>query len=57
LTETFVTGMPIKWIRQSASPIGIGAKPAGARLSVAPRMMNRKKKVSTNSDSRQAPSP
>jgi hypothetical protein len=30
-------------------PIAIGAKPAGARPSVTPRMIRRKKKVSTTS--------
>ena len=41
-TDVFVTGMLIRWISVSPRPIAIGAKPAGARLSVAPRMMIRK---------------
>lgn len=35
-TEVLDTGMLIKWINVNAKPIAIGAKPAGARLSVAP---------------------
>ena len=38
-TDVLVTGMLIRWISVSARPIAIGAKPAGARLSVAPRMI------------------
>ncbi len=49
LTERLVTGMPMRWMSVRPSPIGMGAKPAGARLSVAPRMIIRKKKVSTTS--------
>ncbi|MNT74665.1 hypothetical protein D3C72_2135040 [compost metagenome] len=47
MTEVLVTGMLIRWIRVNARPIGSGAKPAGARLSVAPRMTIRKNIVST----------
>ncbi len=36
LTEVLVTGMLIKWMRVSARPMAMGAKPAGACLSVAP---------------------
>ena len=46
LTDVLVTGMLIRWMRVSPRPIAIGAKPAGARPSVAPRMMSRKKPVS-----------
>ena len=38
------------------SPIAIGAKPAGARGSVAPRMISKKKNVSTISETRPAAS-
>ncbi len=31
LTDVFITGMLIKWIKVSAKPIAIGAKPGGAR--------------------------
>ena len=44
-TETFVTGIPMRWINVRAKPIAIGANPAGARRSVAPRMMKTKKNV------------
>ena len=37
LTEVLVIGMEMRWIRVSARPMAIGAKPAGARRSVAPR--------------------
>ena len=36
-----------RWISVSASPIAIGAKPEGARLSVDPMITSRKKKVSS----------
>src|SRR5208282_4866189 len=42
-TERLVTGIPIRWISVSPSPIAIGAKPAGARLSVDPMMIIKKK--------------
>ena len=48
-TERFVTGIPIRWISVNPSPIAIGAKPDGARRSVAPIMIITKKKVSTTS--------
>ena len=48
-TEVFVTGMLIKWIRVSPSPMARGAKPCGARLSVAPRMMSKNIIVMTTS--------
>ena len=50
LTEVLVTGMEIRWINVNASPMAMGAKPAGARLSVAPRMISRKNMVITTSD-------
>src|SRR6185437_5353160 len=40
-TDVLVTGMLIKWINVSTRPIGIGAKPWGTRLSVAPIITNR----------------
>ena len=49
LTEVFVTGMLTRWMRVSPRPIAMGAKPWGARLSVAPRMMSRKNIVNTTS--------
>ena len=55
-TDRFVTGMPIRWIRVSPRPIAIGAKPFGARPSVAPRMMMRNMNVRTTSATRQASS-
>ena len=42
-TERFVTGIPIRWISVNPSPIAIGAKPDGARRSVAPIMIITKK--------------
>ncbi len=48
-TEVLVTGMLTRWIRVSASPIAIGAKPCGARSSVEPTMTSRKPSVSTTS--------
>jgi hypothetical protein len=39
LTEVLLIGIEMRWIRVSPSPIAIGAKPTGARASVAPRMM------------------
>jgi PAS domain S-box-containing protein len=47
LTEVLVTGMLIRWISVNARPIAIGAKPAGAFLSVAPWITSRKPAVST----------
>jgi len=41
LTEVAVTGMLIRWISVRPRPIAIGAKPLGARSSVAPRMITR----------------
>ena len=38
LTEVFEIGIEMRWIRVSARPIASGAKPCGARESVAPRM-------------------
>ncbi len=39
LTEVFVTGIEMRWMSVSPRPMAIGAKPTGARPSVAPRMM------------------
>jgi hypothetical protein len=47
-TERLVTGIPMRWISVSPSPMAIGAKPAGARESVAPMMMKRNIIVSTS---------
>ncbi|MCY1250766.1 hypothetical protein D9M72_644350 [compost metagenome] len=49
LTEVLVTGMEIRWIRVRARPMAIGAKPAGARLSVAPMMIRMNIAVITTS--------
>src|SRR5712692_1180232 len=49
LTEVLVTGIEIRWIKVRPSPIAIGANPAGARRSVAPRMTIKKKNVITTS--------
>ena len=46
-TDVFVTGIEIRWISVSPRPIARGAKPAGARLSVEPMMIIRKKAVIT----------
>ena len=48
-TEVLVTGMLIRWISVSPRPMASGAKPAGARLSVEPRMMIRNIIVITTS--------
>jgi hypothetical protein len=37
-TDVLSTGMLIRWIRVSVSPIASGAKPFGARVSVTPRI-------------------
>ena len=49
LTDVFVTGMLMRWMSVSASPIAMGAKPDGARVSVAPRMISMKNIVMTTS--------
>ncbi|MNL49280.1 hypothetical protein D3C87_1722020 [compost metagenome] len=49
MTDVLVTGIDTRWISVSARPMAIGAKPDGTRPWVAPRMMNRKKKVITTS--------
>ena len=54
-TEVFVTGMLMRWIRVSPRPMAMGAKPLGARPSVAPRMMSRNIMVITISATRAAP--
>ena len=46
LTEVLVTGMEIRWIKVSASPMASGANPAGARPSVAPMITIRNMAVS-----------
>ena len=38
LTEVLEIGMEMRWMRVSTRPMAIGAKPCGARVSVAPRM-------------------
>ena len=48
-TEVFVTGIETRWIKVSAKPMAIGAKPAGALPCVEPMMTNRNMAVSTNS--------
>src|SRR5512143_1907251 len=48
LTEVLVIGMLTRWISVSPRPMASGAKPSGARLSVVPRKINRKKKVSSH---------
>ena len=49
LTEVLVTGIEIRWIRVSPRPMAMGASPAGARLSVAPRMIRMNMAVITSS--------
>src|SRR3546814_769530 len=48
-TEVLVTGMLIRWIRVSARPMAMPAKPAGARPWVAPMITMRKNAVITTS--------
>ena len=48
-TEVLVTGMLIRWMSVSPRPMAMGAKPCGARSSVAPRMMSRNMNVITTS--------
>jgi hypothetical protein len=55
-TDVFVTGMLIRWISVRARPIGMPAKPCGARRCVDPRMTNTNIAVRTTSATRQAPS-
>src|SRR5436190_24114080 len=57
LTEVLVTGIETKWIRVSARPIGIPAKPVAAPFEVVPMMTKRKKNVSTISVIKQLPRP
>ena len=45
LTLVLVIGMLIRWISVSPRPMAMGANPAGARVSVEPRMIIRKPKV------------
>lgn len=52
LTEVLVTGMLMRWMSTNPRPMAIGAKPAGASLSVDPSITTRKKKVSTISATR-----
>ena len=49
LTDRLVTGMPIRWMSVRPRQMAMGANPCGARLSVAPRMINRNMNVRTNS--------
>ena len=50
MTDVLVTGMEIRWINVRQRPMAIPAKPAGARLDVAPRMTIRKTKVSVRTN-------
>ena len=54
LSEAFETGIATRWNSVSASPMAIGAKPAGARLDVAPTMTIRNSAVMTTSVSNTA---
>src|SRR5262245_5031028 len=47
LTDVPVIGIPIRRISVRPKPLAMGANPAGARLSVAPSIMSRKKNVRT----------
>ena len=49
ICEVVMTAMLIMWINASVKPIANGAKPVGARLSVAPMMMNKNIAVITTS--------
>ena len=49
LTDVLLTGIDTRWINVSPRPMAIGAKPAGARLDVEPKMMMRKNAVITTS--------
>ena len=55
-TEVLVTGMVTRWIRARQRPMPSGAKPAGARRSVTPRMTHRNTAVNTTSTTRPASS-
>src|SRR6516162_2502798 len=55
LTEVLVTGIETRWIKVSARPIGMPAKPAAAPFDVVPMMTKRKKKVITISVIKQLP--
>ena len=55
-TDVLVTGMLIRWISVRHRPIAIGAKPAGARGSVAPRITSRNIIVITTSQTNAAAS-
>src|SRR5574344_1953465 len=46
-TDVFVTGMLMRWMSVRQRPIAMGAKPAGARLSVAPMITKRNANVIT----------
>ncbi|MOA39007.1 hypothetical protein D3C78_1607530 [compost metagenome] len=54
LTEVLVTGIEIRWISVSPRPMAMGASPAGARLSVAPRMIRMNIAVITSSQTNPA---
>ena len=56
-TEVLVTGMLIKWIKVSAKPIAMGAKPTGARWWVLPKITTRNIAVITISQASAAPMP
>ena len=53
-TEVLVTGIEMRWIRVSARPIAMGAKPVGANFEVDPKMTIRKPAVRTTSATRAA---
>ena len=53
LTEVLVTGMDTRWIRVSTKPIAMPAKPTGALMSVAPRMVRTSRAVMTISMTKQ----
>jgi len=54
LTEVLVTGMEIRWIKVRARPMAMGARPFGARWSVAPRMISTNMAVITSSQTNPA---
>ena len=56
-TEVLVTGMLIRWIKVSARPMAIGAKPAGALPWVAPMITTRNMAVITTSHRNAAATP
>ncbi|MNW00179.1 hypothetical protein D3C71_1956360 [compost metagenome] len=49
MTDVFVTGIDTRCINVRPRPIAIGAKPAGAKGDVAPRIITMKKAVNKTS--------